>query len=104
MGLLDFPNPVEWITGAKDDSEKRALINATMSALYSAQITLLWETGKAAEGKWWGSEGPALKRTATAIYLTLSVLEQKNLIALTVPKDLLDPNNLSQFQTERMTK
>lgn len=103
MGLIDFPNPVEWITGAKDDTEKRALINATMSALYSAQITFLWETGKAAKNRWWGSEGPALQRTAVSMYLTLSVLEQKGLIALTVPKDLLDPNVLSQFQTERIT-
>lgn len=102
MGLLDFPNPIAWITGAKDDDQKRALINATMSALYSAQITLLWETGKAAKNKWWGSEGPALQATAASIYLTLSVLEKKGLITLTVPKDLLDPNVLSQFQTERI--
>lgn len=101
MGLLEFPNPVEWFAAAKDDDQKRALINATMSALYSAQITMLWETGKAAEGKWWGSEGPAFKRTATAMFLTLRVLEQKNLIALTVPQDLLDADNLSKFQTER---
>lgn len=101
MGLLDFPNPVEWITGVKDDNEKRALINATMSALYSAQITMLWETGKAAEGKWWGSEGPALKRTAISVFLTLRVLEQKNLITLTVPQDLLTSDDLSKFQTER---
>lgn len=103
MGLLDFPNPVDWITGIKDDDQKRALINATMSALYSAQITMLWETGKAAEGKWWGSEGPAFKKTATSMYLTLRTLEQKNLITLTVPQDLLDPDNLSKFQTERKT-
>lgn len=100
MGLLNFPNPVEWIASAKDDSEKRTLVNATMSALYSAQITFLWETGRRSL---WG-EGRALQRTATAIYLTLSVLEQKNLITLTVPKDLLAADNLSQFQTERKVK
>ncbi len=70
-----------------------------MSALYSAQITLLWETGRR---KLWG-EGQALQRTATSIYLTLSTLEKKGLIVLTVPKDLLEANNLSQFQTEKMT-
>jgi hypothetical protein len=104
MALLEFPNPVDWIAGIRDDDQKRALINATMSALYSAQITMLWETGKAAQGHWWSSEGPALMRTATAMYLTLRVLEQKNLIVLTVPTDLMDADNLSKFQTERMTK
>jgi len=71
-----------------------------MSALYSAQITLLWETGRR---KLWG-QGQALQRTATSIYLTLSTLERKGLIVLTIPKDLLDPNNLSLFQTERIVK
>ncbi len=99
MSLLNFPNPMEWISSVKDDNQKRALINATMSALYSAQITLLWETGRR---KLWG-EGTALQRTATSMYLTLTVLEKKGLIVLTVHKDLLDANNLSQFQTERIT-
>jgi len=101
MGLLDFPNPVEWITGAKDDSEKRLLINATMSALYSAQITFMWRSGSSKIALWFG-EGQALKDAATAMYRTLSVLESKNLITLTVPKDLLEASNLSQFQTERI--
>jgi hypothetical protein len=99
MGLLDFPNPVEWITGAKDDAEKRLLVNATMSALYSAQITLLWETGRS---KLWG-EGKALQRTAVSIFLTLEALQKKGLITLTVPKDLLDADNLAQFQTQEIT-
>lgn len=100
MGLLEFPNPVSWITSAKDDDQKRALINATMSALYSAQITFLWESGR---NSWFG-EGKAMQRTATSIYLTLSTLEKKGLIVLTVPKDLLNADNLSQFQTELRTK
>jgi hypothetical protein len=97
MGLIDFPSPVGWFESVKDEGQKRDLINATMSALYSAQITLLWETGRR---KLWG-EGAALQRTAVSMYLTLSTLEKKGLIVLTVPKDLLDPNVLSQFQTER---
>lgn len=98
MSLLEFPNPVAWFESAKDENQKRDLINATMSTLYSAQITLLWETGRR---KLWG-EGAALQRTATSMYLTLSTLEKKGLITLTVPKDLLAADNLSQFQTERM--
>src|SRR5204863_10059023 len=98
MSLLEFPNPAEWIASAKDDNQRRELINATMSAFYSAQITFLWETGRR---KLWG-EGAALQRTATSMYLTLTTLEKKGLITLTVPRDLLDANNLSQFQTERI--
>src|SRR2546421_10333379 len=99
MGLIDFPSPIEWINSAKDENQKRALINATVSALYSAQITFLWETGRR---KLWG-QGQAFQRTATSMYLTLSTLERKGLIVLTVPKDLLEANNLSNFQTEKMT-
>src|SRR5438270_10168857 len=62
------------------------MINAAASALYSAQITFLWETGKAAKGKFWSFEGPALMRTAVSIYLTLAELEKKGFLTLTVPR------------------
>ena len=100
MNLLEFPNPAEWINSVKDADQKRTLINATVSALYSAQITLLWETGRR---KLWG-EGTALQRTATSMYMTLQALEKKGLIVLTVPKDLLEKSNLDQFEIERVTK
>lgn len=100
MGLIDFPSPIGWFESIKDENQKRDLINATMSALYSAQITLLWETGRR---KLWG-EGPALQRTATSMYMTLKALEKKGLLVLTVPKDLLEKSNLDQFEIERVTK
>ena len=104
MGLIDFPNPVGWFEGVKNDDQRRDMINAAASALYSGQITFLWETGKAAKGKFWNFEGPALMRTATSMYLTLRELEKKGFLTLTVPQDLLEANNLAAFQTEYIAK
>lgn len=98
MSLLEFPNPVSWITAAKDDDQKREMLNAMMSMFCSAQITLLWETGKR---KLWG-EGPALQKTATSMYLCLRELEKKGFLTLTVPSDMLEADNLSKFQSERI--
>jgi hypothetical protein len=103
MGLIDFPDPVSMFEGAKTAGLEREVINALMSAAYSAWITLIWESGDA---KWidWAGEGLALKKAATAAYISLRALEAKNFLSLTVPQDLLDPKNLSQFQTEEKTK
>jgi len=92
------------LKGIKNDDQRRDMINAAASALYSAQITFLWETGKAAKGKFWSFEGPALMRTAVSIYLTLAELEKKGFLTLTVPQDLLAANNLAVFQTEQIKK
>lgn len=103
MGLIDFPDPVSMFEGAKTAGLEREVINALMSAAYSAWITFVWESGSA---KWvdFTGEGQALKRAATTAYLSLTELQKKNFLTLTVPKDLLDPNNLSQFQTQEKTK
>jgi hypothetical protein len=103
MGLLDFPDPASWFNEVKNGSLERQEANAFVSMLYSAQISFLWRSGAA---KWadWTGEGAALRDAATAMYLTLSNLESKNFITLTVPKDLLDADNLSKFQTEKVTK
>jgi hypothetical protein len=60
----------------------------------------MWRSGSA---KWVliTGEGQALKDAATAMYLSLSALEKKGFLSLTVPKDLLDADNLSRFQTSR---
>lgn len=99
MGLVDFPDPVSMFEGAKTAGLEREVINALMSAAYSAWITFMWKSGAA---KWldWSGEGQALKDAATAGYLSLRTLEKKNFLSLTVPQDLLDPNNLARFQTE----
>lgn len=103
MGLIDFPDPVSMFEGARTAGLERDVINSLMSAAYSAWITFMWRSGAA---KWadFTGEGQALKDAATTAYLTLRELEQKKFLTLTVPKDLLDPNNLSRFQTEEKTK
>lgn len=103
MGLIDFPNPVGWFEGVKDEDQKRDVINSVMSGVYSSWINFVWRSGESKWAQWFG-EGKALQDSATAMYLSLRELEKKNFITLTVPQDLLAPNNLSRFQTERTTK
>ena len=98
MGMLDFPDPASWITGIKDDDQKRAIINSVMSAAYSSWIAFLWRAGQ----RNFLGFGAAMRDAATSAYLTLHVLEQKKFLALTLPKDLLDADNLSRFQTEEI--
>lgn len=102
MGLIEFPNPVAWYESAKNAGLARDEVNAFVSALYSAQISSLWRSGSAKWALWMG-EGQALKDAATAMYLSLQALEKKGFLTLTVPKDLLDPDNLSRFQTSFKT-
>jgi hypothetical protein len=98
MALLEFPNPVGWFESAKNAGLQREEINAFVSMLYSAQIAFLWRSGAS---KWalWAGEGKALQDAATAMYLSLQELQKKQFLTLTVPKDLLDANNLASFQT-----
>lgn len=103
MALLEFPNPVSWLEGAKTAGLEREAINALLSMAYSAQICALWRSGSSKWAQWIG-EGQALQDAATAIYLSLQNLETKNFLTLTVPKDLLDPDNLSKFQTSSKEK
>jgi hypothetical protein len=102
VSLLSFPDPVSILESAKTANLEREVANAFVSAAYSAWISFVWRSGAA---KWadWTGEGQALKDAATAMYLSLRELETKKFLTLTVPKDLLDPDNLSKFQTEKMT-
>jgi hypothetical protein len=45
-----------------------------------------------------------MQDAATSMYLTLSDLESKNFLTLTVPKDLIEASNVSNFQSEWRTK
>ena len=103
MALLDFPNPVGWYESAKNSGLERDEINAFVSMLYSAQIAFLWRSGSSKWAQWLG-EGKALQDAATAMYLSLSALEKKGFLTLTVPQDLLEADNVSRFQTERVAK
>jgi hypothetical protein len=103
MGLFTIPDPVSMFESAKNAGLERAIVNSLISAAYSAWISGMWRSGSS---KWavWTGEGQGMKDAATAMYLSLSQLEAKNFLTLTVPQDLLDPNNLSRFQTESKEK
>lgn len=103
MGLFTIPDPVSMFESAKNAGLEREIANAFVSASLSAAITGMWRSGSA---KWadWTGEGQALKDAATAMYLTLSQLETKHCLTLTVPKDLAAADNLSRFQTEHQEK
>jgi hypothetical protein len=102
MDLFGIPDPVSIFESAKNAGLEREVVNALVSTSYSALISGLWRSGSAKFVDWTG-EGQALKDAATAIYLSLSQLEARNFLTLTVPKDLLDADNLSRFQTEEKT-
>ena len=103
MGFVDLPDPISMLEGAKTAGLEREIANSFISAAYSAWISAMWRSGSA---KWVviTGEGQALKDAATAMYLSLREVEKKGFLALTVPKDLLDPDNLSRFQTELVTQ
>lgn len=102
MSLFSLPDPVSMFESAKTAGLEREIANSLVSAAYSAWISFMWRSGSA---KWaiWSGEGQGMKDAATAMYLSLRELEKKNFLTLTVPQDLLDPNNLSKFQTEKIT-
>jgi len=103
-GLFDigglFTGPVGAILEIGDDKLKRQAIKSILSAGYSATITMLFETGRK---KLWG-EGKALQQTARSIWLSLQPLADAGLLSLDVPKDLMDPDELSKFQGEYAQK
>jgi hypothetical protein len=103
MGLIDIPDPVSMYTGAKMAGLERREIDAFVSAAYSAVMSGMWASGAS---KWaiWTGEAQGLKDAATSMYLTLSRMETKNFLTLTVPNELLKADNLSRFQTEEKTK
>lgn len=100
MSLFSLPDPVSMFESAKNAGLERDVAVMLVSSTLSAAISGAWSSGSA---KWidWIGEGQALKDSATVAYLTLHemVIEGKRLI-LTVPKDLLEANNLARFQTE----
>lgn len=99
MGLLTLPDPVSMFESAKSAGQDRDILNSLVSATYSAWITAMWRSGSA---KWatFTGEGQAMKDAAVAMYLSLQALEKKNFLTLTVPKDMLAAEELSQFQTQ----
>lgn len=99
MALFNIPDPVSIYESAVTAKLEREEADAFVSALYSSEISFLWRLGS----KSLFGLGAALQDMATAQYLTLSQSQTKGFLKLTVPKDLLNPDNLSRFQTEYKT-
>lgn len=105
--MFDLPglDPVSMFESAKNAGLEREVAEVFVSAVVSATISGLWRNGSA---KWaiWTGEGQAMKDAASAAYLTFShnlSSKQKtkmDWLVLTVPKDLIEANNLADFETE----
>jgi len=103
VGLFNIPDPISMFEGAKNAGLEREIANALVSASLSATISAMWRSGAATWAIWTG-EGQALKDAATVMYLSLHNQEKTGFLTLTVPQDLLNPDNLSRFMTESKEK
>ena len=92
MGLIDFPSPVDWYESAKNAGMERDAANTVLSSVYSFWVTGMWSLG---QKKYFGF----LADAASAMYVSLAMLEKKDLLALTVPTGMLEAKNLSRFTT-----
>lgn len=82
---------------------EREIGNMLASAAATLVITHLWYQADAM--KWWQSEGEVFRMDAVSLYKTLSALEAKGFLTITVPTEMLkDFNRLAKFQTERIAK
>lgn len=95
MGLIDFPDPISMFEGAATAKLEREVVNSLVSSQLSSWISLLWTFGK----KNLFGLGAALQAMATSQYLALLSLEKKNFLTLTVPKDMLNADNLASYET-----
>lgn len=101
MDLFGLPSPASIFEAWANGKLERETAITLLSTGYSALVASLWTSGnKSRLAKWLGI-GSAERDAATAIYLSLQpAIVARNLNALSVPKGLLDPNNLARFQTE----
>jgi hypothetical protein len=92
VGLIDFPNPVQWHESAVNAGMERESASAVLSAVYSFWITAMWSLG---QKKYFSF----LADAATSMYLSLATPEKKELLALSIPTAMLEAKNLSRFTT-----
>lgn len=97
MAFLGFPDIAGMFESVKNAGFEREVANILVSAMLSAWLTAMWGLG---QKRFLGFAADA----ATAAYLSMKQLEQKNLLTLTVPKEMLTADNLSRFQTEEKTQ
>ncbi len=94
--MFGLPDPLADILGNKLEKN---IAKTLLSATYSASITGLWSSKQSRLAQWLGI-GQADRDVATSIYLSLQPMVESGDIVLTVPRELLDPNNLARFQSE----
>jgi len=97
MDLIGFPDVIGWFESAATAKMEREVAMAMVSTMLSSYIAGLWRSGDAKLVDWAG-EGEALKEMAMCTYLSLRNMQIKGLV-LTVPKDMLDANFESKFET-----
>ncbi len=88
MGLFGLPDP---LADVLNEHVEKEIAKTLLSAAYSQAISGLWSSKVA---KWLG-----LRDMATSTYLSLLPMVESGDLILTVPKSLLNPDNLAKFQT-----
>ena len=93
-----MPDPISMYESARNAGLEREIADKFVSAAFSAAIAGMWRSGSA---KWagWTGESQALRDAATAMYLSLTAKQIPGIV-LTVPSDMVTPDNLSKFITE----
>jgi hypothetical protein len=94
--MFGIPDPLSDILANKMEKE---IVKVVMSTAYSASISGMWSTGGGKLAQWLGV-GQGERDAATATYLSLQPMVERGDLVLTVPKEMLEPNNLARFQTE----
>lgn len=95
MNLFSLPDPVSMFESAVNGKLERKAANALISSTLSGWLSFMWSLG----ARNLLGFGPAFRALATAEYLTLQQQETKDFLTLTVPQEMLSPNNLALYQT-----
>jgi len=98
--MFDLPDPVGMYEQAKNAGLEREIAEDFLGVAYSGFINLVWGLRKIP------IFGPAFAAQALSIYFSLKngKLFQEGKLRITVNKSLLDPDLLSQYQTEWINK
>lgn len=96
MGLISLPDPVSMFESAKNAGLEREIVEDILGQMYSDYLTTRWT---------WRTVpivGAGISAGAYATYVSLKNgrLFADGRLRLTVPKSMLDPDLLSQYETE----
>jgi enterochelin esterase-like enzyme len=91
--MFSLINPVAWIESAINAGFERDVARRLLGTSVSATISFLWAL------RTLPLFGRACAAAATAMYLNLTRQPLGNFSALTVPADLMSPDNTAQYIT-----